>query len=516
MVDKIARRKISSRAKTFFGVVVKAVKKVVKKKKATPDIKFTLIPDTPIPADKQSEVYFGYKEIAETLALIAEKSPTPFTIGLFGKWGTGKSTILNQLKNYLSKDSVFVVFDIWKYEADSLRRSFILDIALQLKELQFTTDDYVEEVKERLYLNINKPKEFFNYSWRGLVLFSIITIAVFLLQVSIIGRATNITLAASLMAGLVSAFPEIIKKSISVDKISVGKDRLNSPEEFEGEFKNLLLKLKTKKLIVGIDNLDRVNRDSAVELLGTVKTFLMSDKNIENVIFVIACDDDAIKEHLKAIYLDPSGKSEFDPEEFLRKFFNIILRVPKFLNLELDAYTKRLLKQANIPVFKKSVDLELIISYTFRDNPREIKQFINNVSAYYLLAKRRELPGDVDKKFLDRNISFITKLLIIRQKYPEVYGVIEKKTLRDGASWQEILAERDDLSKELSPDKKEAFKEFLVNTDWIKPSSDNVSVFLTLKRSEEEKSLPGWDQFVNAAINLQTETTTKIIKRFKK
>lgn len=489
--------------------------KRLRKNSKVANVDFEFIPDAPIPADKKDELFFGYQQIAGTLAKIAEKSPTPFTIGLFGKWGTGKSTILNQLESFLDPNTVLVIFDVWKYESDALRRSFILDIALQLREKGMLNDGFIEKIKEKLYLDISRPREEFKWSWRALILFFGIFLAVLFVQLTFTNKFTLTTALSSFFAGLIGSLSELIRTTISVDKITIAEDRINSPEKFSDEFNNLFKAIGDKKLIIAIDNLDRVDRDKAIELLGTIKTFLTSEKSKDGIVFIISCDDQAIKEYLMAVYVKDNQNSQFDPDEFLRKFFNTVLKIPKFLNLELDSYTKALLKQTKIAVFQDNLDLELIINYTFRENPREIKQFINNLITYYLIALERIEGKELDKTFINKNIPFITVLLIIRQKFSNVYNFMEHKTLREATTWPEFMGAKEELEKLIDDKEKQVFIEFLDSINWIKPSSDNIAVFFTLRTSLEEKTLPGWDQFLDAAINKRVETATKLIKRFK-
>lgn len=57
----------------------------------------------PIAADSEQDVRFGHVGIADNLREIILQSPLPFTIGLFGRWGSGKTTIINVLKKKLEK-----------------------------------------------------------------------------------------------------------------------------------------------------------------------------------------------------------------------------------------------------------------------------------------------------------------------------------------------------------------------------------------------------------------------------
>ena len=94
---------------------------------------------------------FKHPSIAEAIMNIVVNCPLPFTIGLFGKWGTGKSSIANFLKSKLEKypgKIVVVDFDVWKYEEDSLRRYFLINLVTKLKEQKSLKNKY--ELDERV------------------------------------------------------------------------------------------------------------------------------------------------------------------------------------------------------------------------------------------------------------------------------------------------------------------------------------------------------------------------------
>jgi len=106
--------------------------------------KFNLLSDQPLKSEADFEsTKFGHKEIAETITSLIINCPTPFTIGLFGKWGAGKSTISYMLqKAMLEKKFGFVLFDVWKHESDALRRTFLKESVNQLKEQKNIPEDF--------------------------------------------------------------------------------------------------------------------------------------------------------------------------------------------------------------------------------------------------------------------------------------------------------------------------------------------------------------------------------------
>src|SRR5205807_1469230 len=72
---------------------------------------------------------FAHSDYAGALASSLKEASTPFTVGLFGPWGVGKSSILEETKEELSGACAYAYFDAWRYEGSALRRHFLRDIA---------------------------------------------------------------------------------------------------------------------------------------------------------------------------------------------------------------------------------------------------------------------------------------------------------------------------------------------------------------------------------------------------
>lgn len=73
---------------------------------------------------------FGHQIYADTLKSIIEaESPGVISVGLFGKWGQGKSSIVEILKKSLQPNINPVVFNAWQVRGDrSIRRQLILEL----------------------------------------------------------------------------------------------------------------------------------------------------------------------------------------------------------------------------------------------------------------------------------------------------------------------------------------------------------------------------------------------------
>ena len=94
-------------------------------------------------SDSESNLdYLNFSEVAESVAdIINTPEMLPISIGIFGDWGAGKSTILKLTEaelNKQSKDYMHINFDAWLYQGyDDARASILETIAEALvKEVE--------------------------------------------------------------------------------------------------------------------------------------------------------------------------------------------------------------------------------------------------------------------------------------------------------------------------------------------------------------------------------------------
>jgi hypothetical protein len=225
------------------------------------------------------------------------------------------------------------------------------------------------------------------------------------------------------------------------------EERLNSPEQFERLFLEILDYINGKKIIIVFDNIDRVHGDTAIKMLATIKTFLEPKKQ-PNLIFIVPCDAEAIMNQIEVFYKKEKDGSS-DSSEYLRKIFNLIIWTPEFIASDLRRYTKSLLSETGeLSKTFENENLVSVINFAFSNNPREIKQFINNLIASFIIASETEV-----KNIIESNIPYLAKVLVLRQKYPDAYKRLKNK-------WYDPENIIEDADTKNMP----GFREFMLNT----------------------------------------------------
>jgi hypothetical protein len=471
---------------------------------------FEYITENPISGDEKNPLDFGHDAIVTTLKDIVKKSPESFTIGLYGDWGSGKSTISLSLKDELIKEKIpLILFDVWKHEGDALRRTFLKEVHNFFKTDSLWKEGY--KVKDDLFDNLTKSKKssklikpgFLSYLKAVIFLplfFSILLILfwiVFDKWLNILDfKKDDLPGSVLIFLGLfpLSFFTKIIFKyseTIKGDKVEFVEDKIQDPIEFEYLFKKILIGLnkEIKKVVFVFDNLDRVSGEKAIQIMSTIKTFLDPiDKTVKNrnIVFLIPCDESAIKRHLRKT-LNYSKDFKGDnyhhyAGEYLRKFFNTIIWIPEFYTNELEDYATKKLEATKIKDFKND-ELSALIVWVFDKNPRQIIQFINVLISNYVLLKNRPIEGFN----LTKNVAQLGKYLLLIQKFPDIMEIYKSSLTYNLKPFPPELNEEVKGERRFSEKRVGRFVSFLNLTEHVK--IDSLDLFFKLRSNRFEMEL---------------------------
>lgn len=366
---------------------------------------------------------FETARYSETLAEIIQSSPdSSFSIGLFGEWGTGKSSIIKTTENILSseiKKYHFITYDAWKYSKDSFRRTFLLKL---IKELKISPSEKFES----FYKSTIKTLDIKSGVDRPFVVVFIVISILLLMSAYNLDKKTagDMTYHSLMLLALIGVNFSVnfFKKHVTTSQ----EPMIFAPEQFEECFESILHEVLISKpvlskvgdwiirksdvrtldkLVIVVDNIDRCDAESAFELLSIIKTFLGYD----NIVFIIPVDDTALRKHVAE-----TTKTDLrEADEFLRKLFNNTLKIKPYKKTDLYSYAENISKDYSLELLPDTID---VVSKEYASNPRRIIQFLNS-----LISEKAYLTKRKGEEFVNEYETLIAIGQIIREEWPVLY-----------------------------------------------------------------------------------------------
>ena len=407
---------------------------------------------------------FNQKDVVENLRLIIENTNPPYNIALIGKWGIGKSSIINLLlKKYKNDKENYIVQEInaWKYEKDSLKNVFLKQVWQGITEekvknsekIKQIYSDFIKETTEKIDKK-DKSKLFWPFLWQVLIIFLIlmlIIVPIFIFYKNIqntvfyngkqeyfwwktfLSFCKNI--GTIVIIPLIVSFIGIIINQIINNRNN--KVEINFPiettEEYEDFLNEAIKNQKNKKIITVIDDLDRLSIDKIVEALDAIKAFV----GFENCIFIVPFDDSILKKALdknRTIKIDGNNQI-VESELILDKLFQYKIYIPPLLNFDIKEYAVGLVKE-NIPDFINEYCPIAIFERVIRKvlihknvtTPRQVKKLINAFVNNKILIERRTNYGKIEKNLLETDEANlqIAKISVLQSDFNEFYDILFK------------------------------------------------------------------------------------------
>ena len=298
---------------------------------------------------------------------------TPLTLAIQGDWGTGKTSIMYQVEEKLkekassnSKGKIKTIFfNTWQYSQFDMDKNLAVTLITDLiDELEVTDVNKIENLKKSLAV-ITKSMEYLKLDF-----------------------------------GL-----------LNIEKINNQLLKFISNEEKSNNLKNLKQNLQNmidesvkennyEKIVIFIDDLDRLFPQKAIEFLEILKLFL----DCRNCVFVLAIDYNVVLRGTKNKYGD-----DLDNEKG-KAFFEKIIQVPftvPVANYHMENFVNVSLEKIN---FHFDNDVTKNITQLIRDsignNPRSVNRLFNSVSLLmHIINPNNELEND-DKLLIIATVCF--------------------------------------------------------------------------------------------------------------
>lgn len=287
--------------------------------------------------------FLNYGEAAAVVTDVIEDSRMlPTSIGVFGTWGTGKSTLLNILEEELqsraeTRTAIIVRFDAWLYQGYDDAKAALMDviasklIAETSKEENSTLAKRAVGLAKRVrFLRLAAVATEVLAAAHGVPLFGAVRKGATAIE-HLVGGAPSDHDLEDVEAGAKEA--RETAKGLLEDKPE--RTPPEEIDEFREEFGGLLNDLG-RTLVVFVDNLDRCMPEQTIRTLEAMRLFLFMNKTA----FVVAADQEMVRQSVKAFFADIGERHITD---YLDKLIQIPVQVPRLGVREVRAYLFQLL-----------------------------------------------------------------------------------------------------------------------------------------------------------------------------
>ena len=429
---------------------------------------------------------FGHRQYADALKDLIESplNETPFSIGLLGKWGTGKSTIKEFYRRGLEDDKSgplhqrrsdrvhVITFNAWRFGGEQdLKRSLLREAFRQLGG-----DETV--LRKTLFEQVNKisHNERSFWDWLGeaigqifgaaviFILLLLIVLAATFLFVEHTGLTEQYTLGAVFIASVVATGwlgKHIVDLRTRSPVTYLPQTTISFPVTSAEEYERLLTEqidtfrkkegAKCERIVIFVDDLDRLSAPEMVAGLDAIRTFLElpfnTAKNGFGVVFVISCDEDKVAEalhrgrsRLGAAELPGTVFSRADARRYLDRLFQFRLEIPLFPKQDMRQFALNKFAEADSVVAdlkSKTVSIESVVDRLIHvdvQSPRNAIQLLNAFILSWWIGKQREIsgigsmaPGVLREGAVTDHPLSLAALCVLRVDFPDFYECVQAR-----------------------------------------------------------------------------------------
>ena len=385
-------------------------------------LRFAAALDTEI--REQAQDSFGHHHFAQLLTEYVESYEPPYSIGILGPWGVGKSSIKSLYERGLeesksrSRDTRTISFNAWRFGGENLKRALIAHVYTELGgDREALEDALFRQINRSVDETIGKAEILKKFGlrllWAASQLFMVAvltygTVQLFISSEFIEGdtqKAAIVTVILAVFGGLSKFF---LQDNFDPKEWVRNITKIDLPFTGIEQYQSLLLdKIDSlpkewNRLVIFVDDLDRLPQEEMVQGIEAIRAFLeLNSRNNQDygIIFVISCDEDKVAEALRE-RLGSSTETKLSRREakaYLDRIFQFRIEVPpppkldmrKFAFEKLDSIAPNLKGE----LASSGSNLETIVERLIHSevkNPRAALQTINSFYQSWCLAGIRE------------------------------------------------------------------------------------------------------------------------------
>ncbi len=289
---------------------------------------------------KEDLLGFGYLAGA-VVSIVKNSTLLPATIGVFGDWGGGKSTLIELVKSRLTtKDEqdagvVVLSFNGWLFEGYEGAKTALMGTILEDLQQHQSFIHKASDKAKRLLGSLIKRVDWMKASLgTAKLLGGLATVAH--------GGSILLLSGGADLAGVAKEAKEIIKDAPK----EPGKEETESRRQiqnFRADFEELLREANISRLVIVIDDLDRCAPDTIIPTLEAIKLFLFVPKTA----FIIGADEELVRYAVRRRFPELPGDRREVGRDYLEKLIQFPIRIPPLGRAEVESYMSLLFVNSN-------------------------------------------------------------------------------------------------------------------------------------------------------------------------
>lgn len=344
-------------------------------RRSTPITPLPLLGDEPI--HELGRDSLGLEAWARVVAGIAIGTEGPFTVGVFGSWGVGKTSILRLAREIIdhSKQAeegkiTTISFNAWEYERESHPLvPLIASIIYELNKRKTAVKKAKQEA-QKLHAALRSLLFGLSTNLSG--------------KVPFVGEASLTLDSDKAIERYETLRTQWIDQQIDKSLYYKAFQTLRDIQE-AGNGENL------HRVAVFIDDLDRCFPDKAIQLLESIKLVL----NHPGFIFILAVDRNALETYLDKRYSEEFGVKHYHQgQSYLDKLIQLPLWIPpheKRFDLLIEALLARPEMQQQQQTFEPLIET---VACACEHNPRQLIRLLNDILVGQKIYQLSHLQGD--------------------------------------------------------------------------------------------------------------------------
>ena len=363
------------------------------------------------PVGSLAEESLGVRDYMEALSNFIETCETPMTIAIQADWGAGKTSMMNLVKERLSeknKKIETIWFNTWQFSQFDMGDDLPISLLSQFVK-RLGGEDSAEVVKKLAGLTKKAG-----------------------------GMLAKVALG-SAAGELIEGGGKVVD-SLFENNLDVSEQIVKLKQDIESIVEKKIDKDGNDRVVVFIDDLDRLVPEKAVELLEVMKLFL----DIPRCVFVLAVDYNVVIKGLEKKF----GSSVDDLKG--KSFFDKIIQLPFNLPVaqyDVSKYFKELLhgkfeyKEDDIETFVR------LANSSVGFNPRSMKRLFNSLQLLKMVASSKKILDADSVATAEEKQRILFAILCLQTAYEPMYRFMLKHKSKIDQSFFDLFQDLETLKE---------------------------------------------------------------------